>query len=200
MACVSLYSMTYYLDPLLALASGEASKLSDNLLTKALSGTLSGDSDAMQETLAKVMGEQGGEGVNLQTIDIQSLLAGNGDLSSLTANATPEKQSNASKNIVMQDVRNAGLDENTIEKIKKSGVALHKSGKLDEAINAYQREIQEQPTQRRGGTYLNLSIAYYQIEQYDKAWDCVYLARKHNKEPREGYLTQLEAKMPDPGS
>jgi len=137
MACVSLYSMTYYLDPLLTLASGEASKLGDNLFEKALSGTLSGDSDAMQETLAKVMGEQGGEGVDLQTIDIQSLLAGNGDLASMTANATPEKQGNASKDIVMQDVRNAGLDKNTVEKLRNSGVALHKSGKLDEAIKAY---------------------------------------------------------------
>lgn len=65
-----------------------------------------------------------------------------------------------SREIVMQDVRHAGLDPEIVSDLERSAVSLHTAGRLDEAIDAYVRAIKDSP--KDAGLHLNLGIAYYQ--------------------------------------
>lgn len=188
-ACVSLYSVTRIVEPILAIREdrGGAGGLIGAL--PGLSQALGGSSSALPDL------DQLPAGGGLS--DLQTYLKENG----LTGAASTDDAGQAAlappKEIVVRDVRLIGNERDDARRSAfLKALALQHEGRLDEAQDAYEALLNADPND--SGVRRNLAIVHYQRGDYGAAWAQVHAVRDLEREVPAEFVALLAQKMPDP--
>ncbi|MFG0330747.1 MAG: tetratricopeptide repeat protein [Phycisphaerales bacterium] len=184
--CVSLYSVSRLIEPMLALANGDLSAFGGS---EAAQGALNRLVDQVAQTqgLTAAQSEMPGAGDRNERSGIDSLLS-----SALGAPASPGESSGGNE-LPAAVHKPEGLSKEEAQAMFDSAVSLHAQGRLDEAIVAYHNLLSRSDD---AGVHLNLAVAYFQQGDYHGAQQEVEEARRLGREARPEFIAALEKKLP----